>query len=225
MENRTLSFPVESAIGTVSVRECGSKKDWTRFAEAIGNVVIPSDLEVLLVVSDKALFDFNIFSQLEANSITELQWAYNSKVTDPAIEHIHHLTGLMGLALWETNIGDQALALIKDLSNLRWLDVGDTKITDKGVANLSELSFLSYLTLLEDGISDHGLLHLQNLRSLEGLDLMDTNVTDEGAETLCKMSQLKDLRICNTNITEKGYEKLKRALPDCRIRYLHPHNE
>src|SRR5947207_2747880 len=217
MENRTLSFPQDSVIGTLSVRKCGSKEEWTPFAEATGNVVVPSDREVSLAVSDKAMFDPGIFSHLEADALTELQWAYNSNVTDAAIEHILHLTGLRGLALWETNIGDRALDFIRNLSNLRWLDIGDTKVTDRGLTYLSEFSFLYYLTLLEDAITDDGLRNLQNLRSLEGLDLMDTDVTDKGAKTLSKMSQLKDLRICNTKITVNGYKKLKSALPDCRI--------
>jgi len=216
-------FPSESPIGTLLIRPRESQKEWEPFAEARGEVVIPADQEGLLEISDKAVFEPRILAHLSPNALSELSWAHNGKVTDAAIKHIRHLTGLMGLALWETNIGDGGLTSVKELSNLRWLDIGDTQVTDRGLAQLSDLPFLCYLTLLEDRITDDGLLHLQNLRSLEGLDLMDTDVTDKGAETLCRIGRLKDLRIVNTRITRNGFAKLKRALPECQIRYLDPH--
>lgn len=223
MQDRILSFPSDFSIGVLFVRPVGTREPWSLFADATGDIVIPSTKEARLEVSPTISFEPTIFSSLPSDAISEFEWVSTSKVSDAAIAQIQHLNGLKGLALWETNIGDEALWRVTHLSNLRWLDVGDTRITDDGLAHLRELSFLNYLTLLNDRITDEGAMHLQDLTNLEGLDLMNTSLTDEGADSLSRMRHLKNLRIFNTNITEPGYRNLKSALPDCRIRYYHPH--
>ena len=224
IQSRIITFRGDFSIGTLSLRASGSTEKWTDFGEAIGNVVIPLGQEVRLEVFPTVLLEKQTLSGLEPDALSEFQWVSTSKVTDAAIANLRHLTGLKGLALWETNIGDEALQHVRHLCNLSWLDIGDTKITDAGLGYLRELSCLNDLALLNDRISNYGLIHLQNLLKLEGLDLMNTPLTDEGAGMLCNMSRLKNLRIFNTCITEEGYQKLKAALPRCRIKYYHPQN-
>jgi len=224
MDNRTIRFPSSFSIGDVSIRLAGSPGDWSPFVQAIGDVMIPPDNEVRLDVSAAVVFEPNVFLTLEPNALAALSWVSTRRVTNGAIAYLQHLTGLRGLELWETNIGDEALQYLRQLSNLRWLDLGDTKITDDGLPHLSGLYLLKELALLNDRITDKGLPHLVVLASLERLDLMKTPLTDEGVETLCRMNQLKSLRIFNTCITEKGYKKLRSTLPDCRVKYYHPHH-
>jgi hypothetical protein len=218
-----MKFPDEHSIGELSLRTLGTREEWIEFAEAKGEIIIPTSKEILLEVSSTAVFDPTIFSNLEPDSLSVFEWVSTSKVTDDAIKHIQHLRGLSGLALWETGIGDEALWYLRQLSNLRWLDIGDTNITDNGLAYLCELDSLDELTLLNGRITDNGLAHLLRLPKLGGLDLMQTLVTDEGAEFLARLTSLRNLRIFKTKISEAGYKELKRELPDCQIRFYHPH--
>jgi Leucine Rich Repeat (LRR) protein len=223
--NRTIAFPVDYAIGIISVRQAGSTENWSVLSEAIGDVVVPAGKEVRLEVFSRARFDPAIFSNLDAPALDVIEWVSTSNVTDASIEHFRHLTGLRGLALWETSIGNESLRHVGHLSNLRWLDVGDTRITDEGLPFLSELSLLGTLTLMNDRITDKGLVYLKSLGGLGRLDLMNTLITDDGIETLRQMHQLTNLRIVNTLITETGFLRLKNTLTRCRIRYHHSHND
>ncbi len=224
MRSRTIKFLGDLSIGIVSVRTVSSRNDWSVFAEAIGDVVIPTNKEVRIEVSPTIVFDPSIFSTFESNALSVVEWVSTRKVSDAAIAHLRHLTGLKGLALWETNIGDEGLRHLRHLSKLRWLDIDDTRVTDDGLTYLSELSLLKELSLLNDRITDKGIVHLRNLTSLEGLDLMNTSVSDKAVEALRKMQQLRTLRIVNTSITEKGYREIKSALPRCKLLYYHPHH-
>ena len=224
MENRTLAFPANFSIGKISIRDREGNGEWSLFAQATGNVFIPADKEARLDVAARAAFDPEIFSSFDENALADFEWVSTSKVTDAAIQHIQHLTGLKGLALWETPIGDLALRHVRHLSHLRWLDIGDTKITDNGLVYLIEMRDLASLTLLNDKITDRGLVELQKLPGLVCLDLMRTLITDQGIESLCTMNRLRFLRICDTSITEEGFNELKVCLADCGIRYHHPHH-
>lgn len=223
MENRIIKFLSDHSIGILSFRAAGSNSDWTDFAEAVGNVVVPADKEARLNISPTVEFDPVILSTIEPDVLSVFGWVSTSKVTDDAIAHIQYLTGLQGLALWETNIGDEALWHLRHLSNLQWLDIGDTRITDEGLRHLQELALLRSLSLLNTQISDKGLHYLEGLIKLERLDLMNTLVTDAGVEKLENLTGLKSLRIYQTRITEAGYDKLQRGLPRCRIRFHDPH--
>lgn len=223
MKSVNFRFPPERPIGTLSTRPADSRQEWIEYAAAQGEITVPSELEVRLFIDPCVNFDPALFSKLEPESLAVIEWVSTNTVSDAAIKHLRHLIGLKGLALWETRIGDEALQSIKWLYNLEWLDIGDTNITDEGLVCVSELSSLDYLTLLHDKITAKGLVHLQRLPKLRGLDLMETLVGDDGIETLSRLSSLRSLRIVDTQFTESGYTELKRALPDCKIRYHHPH--
>ena len=224
MKESVLRFPKDRSIGRLSTRKSGSREECTEYAQGRGEIAVPWGLEVLLSIDPCVDFDPALFSKFEPQAFAVFEWVSTSRVSDAAIKHLQHLIGLKGLALWETNIGDEALRSIKWLYNLEWLDIGDTKITDDGLECLSELSSLDYLTLLNDQITDKGLVHLQKLPKLRGLDLMETLVSDDGVDALSRLSSLRSLRIVETHFTEEGYTALKTAMPNCQIRFHHPHH-
>ncbi|MFL6215171.1 MAG: leucine-rich repeat domain-containing protein [Blastocatellia bacterium] len=220
--HRTIQFPLQP-IGRLSVRAAGSQDEWADFAEACGIIIIPDDKEAHLTVA-YVDFDLQAFTAIAPDALTVFEWVSSRRVTDAAITNIRHLTGLQGLALWETSIGDETLFNLRHLSNLRWLDIGDTQITDVGLSYLSEMPLLYSLTLLNDRITDAGIAHLQRLPSLTHLDLMNTLVTDHGVATLKRLKGLRHLRVFGAGMTESGYRELKRALPGCRI-WFHRSND
>jgi hypothetical protein len=222
MNESVLRFPQDRSIGKLSIRKSKSQREWTEHAPARGEIAIPRGVEVLLAIDPCVEFDPALFSDFEPEALAVFEWVSTSRVFDAAIKHLRQLTGLKGLALWETDIGDEALRSIGHLYNLEWLDIGDTEITDQGLAWIRELCSLDYLTLLNDRVTDDCLVHLQRLPKLRGLDLMNTLVDDDGVAALSSLYRLRSLRIVGTQITEKGFKELKRALPHCQIRYHHP---
>ena len=224
MNEPVLRFPQDRSIGKLSIRNSDSQREWTEYAAARGEITIPRGAEVRLSIDPCVEFDPALFSDFEPEALAVFEWVSTSRVSDTAIKHLRQLTGLKGLALWETSIGDEALRSIGHLYSLEWLDIGDTEITDQGLAWIRKLWSLDYLTLLNDRVTDNCLVHLQRLPKLRGLDLMNTLVDDNGVAVLSRLFSLRSLRIVGTQITEKGFMELKRALPHCQIRYRHPHH-
>jgi Leucine Rich repeat len=222
MTMHVIHFPITRSLGKVYLPSGGPPDDWVEFAEAQGDVVVPSNLDVRLEVSKEGALDLSPLSKIEPDDIQVLELS-SINVGDFEIRHLQHLSGLRGLALWETDIGDVALSYVSRLIALRWLDIGDTKITNNGLVYLHSLASLRQLTLLNTQIGDEGLAHLLKLRELEYLDLMGTKVGDAGVSTLGRLKTLKSLRIYDTNISEAGYLEIKKAIPECQVKYRHYH--
>ena len=55
--------------------------------------------------------------------------------------------------------------------------------------------------------------------AIQSLDLRGTIVSDEGLIHLERLQSLEVLRLEDTSVTPQGVERLRRALPDCDIRY------
>lgn len=222
MKTRIVKFPAARSIGLLSVRQ-KPDDEWTNFASARGNVIVPDGKELRLEVSPKAIFDPRVFADFEPNALSVLEWVSTRQVNDSTVGFLQHLTGLKGLALWETKVGDLAMVSLARLQNLEWLDLGDTLITDDGLRYLLELRSLHYLSLLNTQVTDEGLRFVKRIVSLEGLDLMNTLITDEAIKHLRVLPKLRTLRITQTRISQLGYRKLSLALPHCNVRYHDPH--
>jgi Leucine-rich repeat (LRR) protein len=203
----------------ISLRDVENPREWKEYAEARGCLNVPSDRDVWLSVSYEAMSDLTPLSALAPADLQVLSITCTQGFKDAQLRHIENLTGLAGLALWETETGDAAFSRLSGLSNLRWLDIGDTQITDEGLAFIQGMSDLEELTLLNMHISNAGLRHLEGLRKLKRLDLMGTKVDDAGVEILGGLVGLESLRIIDTGISYPAFAKLKRALPKCQIVY------
>lgn len=203
----------------ISLRGVENPRDWAEYADARGEVAVPPDRDVWLSVGHEALSNLTPLSKLAATDLQVLSITCARRFEDAQLRHIEHLTGLIGLALWETETGDAAFARLSGLSNLCWLDIGDTQITDDSLAFIQGMSDLEELILLNNNISNAGLCHLEKLKKLKRLDLMSTKVDDASFETLGGLSSLESLRIIDTGISYPVFAKLKKVLPHCRIKY------
>ncbi len=193
--------------------------EWKEYAEARGKITIPCKMNLWLSVSYKAMFDLTPLSHLNADDLQELSITSSHEFDDIQLRNIESLTGLTGLALWETKTGDNTFSRLSHFSNLRWLDIGDTKITNDGLAFIKNMTCLEELSLLNNEIEDRGLRHLEGLKMLKRLDLMGTKVGDLSFEILQNMKGLEHLRIVDTNISYPIFAKLKLALPNSHISY------
>ena len=221
-ESRIIKFLTDRSMGMISLRDIENPREWNEYDEARGEVVVPLNRDVRLCVSYEAMSDLTPLSALKADDLQVLEITCTRKFEDAQLKHINGLTSLLGLALWETAIRDAAFMYLSRMSNLRWLDIGDTQITDQGLAFIRGMPSLEELTLLNTRISNEGLHHLEGLNKLKRLDLMGTKVDDAGFDILAELTGLESLRIMDTAISYPVYAKLKRALPNCQIKY-HEH--
>ena len=108
MKPSVLRFPLEYSIGMLSVRSVGDlgDREWVDLAEARGEITVPDGLELRLVIDGRFDFDPNHMLSFGPETFAVLEWVSSSNITDSSIRHIRHLTGLKGLALWESHIGD-----------------------------------------------------------------------------------------------------------------------
>ncbi len=89
--------------------------------------------------------------------------------------------------------------------------------------NLGELDFFDCAVSAEfsnpEKIGDKELEYVKEFRWLRHLDLANTKVTDKGLEFLAGLKHLEDLSLEGANVTEDGVTRLRRALPNCKIKH------
>ena len=78
---------------------------------------------------------------------------------------------------------------------------------------------IKHLNLDTTSLGDDALVHVAGLPSLESLELKDAQITDEGLKHVEVLSNLKQLYLVpGPGVSPAGLERLKRALPQTRIR-------
>ncbi|MCS7304746.1 MAG: leucine-rich repeat domain-containing protein [Thermoguttaceae bacterium] len=174
-----------------------------------------------LDLSYTTIRDENLLKELAGFEKLDVLELRRTEITDAGLEH------LAGLKLKNLTIPDQAktdLGLKHYLAALeepKELDLRLWKITDAGLAHLAGLKNLQVLNLWNTRITDAGLEHLAGLKNLQVLDLSFTQITNAGLEKLVELENLQELDVTGTNIrktTDVGYQKLKKAVPNCKIK-------
>ena len=144
----------------------------------------------------------------ELTKLKELNLQRN-KITD--------LSPLVGLKnLQELNLSDNIftdLSPLEGLTNLKELDLSRNNISD--LSPLEGLSNLQELNLSANTFTD--LSSLEGLTNLKELDLSRNNITD--LSPLEGLTNLQTLRIYGILIPEEQIAMLKKALPDCSVRW------
>ncbi len=142
-----------------------------------------------------------------------------SSISDAGLEHIKGLTNLQYLSLGHTQVTDAGLKHLSGLTNLQGLGIGNEQVTEVGLEHLRGLTNLHRLFLGNTQVTDAGLEHLRGLTNLRLLFLNNTQVTDAGLEHLSGLTNLQILELENTRVTATGVTDLRKALPDCQIRW------
>jgi len=142
-----------------------------------------------------------------------------TRINDASLEHINGLTGLRALMMDFTPVSDAGLKHLSGLTNLQGLGLNDTQVTDAGLVHLRGLTNLQTLRLNNTRVTDAGLEQVRGLTNLEVLKLNDTQVTDAGLEHLKGLTSLQTLELDDTRVTATGVTDLRKALPDCQIRW------
>jgi serine/threonine protein kinase/Leucine-rich repeat (LRR) protein len=92
-------------------------------------------------------------------------------------------------------LSDADLARLKDCNNLTWLDLSNTDVTAAGLA------------------------HLKDCKKLTAILLESTDVSDSAVAPLESCKNLTQLYLAKTKFTAAGIDELKKALPECKIKW------
>jgi len=182
--------------------------------EALGVDYFASVVRVVFHGNNAAGLEFiNQFPRLHTVNIPA------SGVADADLVYLEGLTTLHTIWLERNGVTDVGLHHLRALTGLETLDLAETHVGNEGLAQLTRLTRLTYLGLEKSLVTDAGLVHLAALHHLEILNLNGTQVSDEGLLHLARLTALEELYLVDTNVSEAGVERLKKALPNCHVRY------
>lgn len=216
---RDLSFPF--GFDPKCVRLAG---DWDFVGQAQGDVVVPADRNVQLVVvlrpakTDAARLpelsrhflqdrvtvdpeDLSGLSRLAPDDLYRLRVSsmVRSKDVDQRIlEPISRLTGLEVLCLSQTGVTDKQMHRLKPLQSLRALEFRqEFSLRNAGLAVLKDLPALEYLDL-DTATTDVGFKHLGQLQNLRWLRLRTGRTWGPGLAELAHAPRLERLCLWGT---------------------------
>lgn len=138
------------------------------------------------------------------------------------LRNLKGIKQLESLDFYRTPVTDRDMAdleLFPTLSSIT-LNAGN-KVTDQGLARLHELvSLQSFRLHTNSQVSDNGMQHLAKAKTLRSIRFFDVvAVSDTGLKHLKQLTNLESILIQGTQVTEDGIADLKKALPDCEIRW------
>lgn len=121
------------------------------------------------------------------------------------------LPALEQLDLIDTNVRD--LTPLANLTRLESLDLSGTEVSD--ITPLTDLTGLKTLYLNYTAVSD--LSPIAKMTNLTTLRMIHTKVTD--LSVLADLPNLRILRLDKSKVNREEAAKLRKALPNCSIRY------
>jgi len=230
-QTRILHFPRDRSLGTLKVLTDTPEHhpssvlyayadQWEYVAQAKGDVAVPADKPLLLLVRRPAQ-DLSPLANLRPDDLHILSIeAYKERVYRPDETMMPHLSGLTGLEILHilgTNITNRGLQHIKGLKSLKHLAlVCEPQLGNAALATVAELTgleglCLSNVTYSNEGgrITDEGLRHLGKLTSLKELTLVAPKVRGPGLAYLAKLPSLRNLTLAGENFGDAQMEYLQ----------------
>jgi len=241
-QERTLKFPSDRSLGMVKLLpDPEDKLSWwwgnppeETVAEAKGDVRVPADKHVGLVVSREGWADLSPLVDLKPGAI-EVLWlpcgTSKDKPGDGCLVPISEMAGLKTLCLYEAGVTGAGLSLLTNMASLERLSVWENDLDESAFAQLAQirslrglrfytgslvsaetLSQLASLPLLEDlflpQLQREAYSCLKQLASLQALFLGGVG---HGAELIAQLAHLTSLQ--HLSMGDLTDEELA-ALPD-----------
>lgn len=217
--SRILHFPAGASSGVLYIREPDDQWDmpsdeWQRFADALGNVIVPPGKELRLDVYLTDSQSLSALAALRPGDLAELR-LNGHPVTESDLADLVCLDGLMSLSFspvgvlnWSL-VEETVLARIGRLSRLKKLDLAWTTTSDNGLMFLVGLTRLGDLSLSGLKVTGEGLAVLQSTPCLYALDLSYSTIEDDSLKHLAELLWLEKLSIANTEISNVGLSYLQ----------------
>lgn len=156
----------------------------------------------------------------ECRNLTRLALGGDS-ATDEGIAHFKGCTSLVEINFHDnTLVTDAGLAHFKDCKNLIHLDLSNaSKVSDAGLLHFKDCKNLQVLFVYGTKVTNAGLEHFKHWKELRDIYLDGLPVTDAGLAHLAGLDKLASIILTGTKVTAKGIEGLKKALPNCHIKW------
>jgi beta-lactamase regulating signal transducer with metallopeptidase domain/thiol-disulfide isomerase/thioredoxin len=238
---RVLHFPKERSLGRLLTRDAsihhevtdyycwGTNKwgvraeSWAYLADARGDVVIPANTSVQLMVSTGGALDLSPLASLRPDDLDTL---HCGKFTDDSLRCLAGLTGLKTLDMRDFSqektsaalprLTERGLKSLEGLVNLECFDLPDG-LTNQGLAAITRVKSLKGLYFgYHHSITNEGLAALAQLPNLEELDLNGEALTNDALAQLAQCSRLSYLALNSKTFGDPGMKYLKN-IPSLRI--------
>lgn len=186
----------------------GYGDEWQYIGEATGDVAVPVNVPLQLVINGTESKDLSGLSKLRPDDLDMLIIDYSLKpVRDPDMTIMPYLSGLTGLKtlhLFTTGITHNGLRHIKGFKSLRELRLGvKPRFGDAVLADMSELSSLEVL-IFAGAPADSSLSHLAKLTSLRELRIDVSNIKGSGLVNLEGLPSLQYLILKGKSFGDDG---------------------
>jgi len=160
----------------------------------------------------------------------------STRVTSQGVAELHHHPTLMDLSLYGTAIDDRAVAALASMPKLLMLDVTDTGISGRGLQSIRESmpgcelsgSFVDLGGEPQQKYSETPKQWAALMEHIVALDvehpkklvvLAWTNIQDDQLVALHGLKNVELIDLRGSAATAEGIDALRRALPDCEVRY------
>lgn len=199
---RTVQFPADKSLGPISIEGMGylGRTDWIEIANAQGEVTLPANKPLRLVIEDLGDYVWPALNSVDSNLFQHL--VIQSTSVEP--------TDLANISKWDLEsvqimsprmnqfctINGAALATLRSMPSLKSLRLQMLNLNDNDLAELSRFPALENLQLLgTPHITDVGIISLKNAKSLKSLSLINVNITDAAIESLSTTKSLEEISI------------------------------
>lgn len=198
-----LKFPKDYQVGWLfGINRKSNQYDKNVFyADAIGQVSVPSDISLMLNVNPQSAASMRWLTEIESTQLKQL-YLGQTGINNENIQYISHLINLEELSFCHVyeNINDLGTHHLKLLINMRKLYLNSTDIGNITLSYLSNMHQLEYLSIGATNVTDNGLKHLYRLSSLKEISF---DLAYSGGR--------------KNYVTLKGIEGLQYCLPECKI--------
>ena len=212
---------VASEKGLVLDVQQGKFCYWKGFSRADRRITFTADSKTIITDHDK-------FMGVDRPDHEKLMGLYLPDLFNDDLQRIHKLISASeikrtdGLLHLEFHIQGrksvQALNLLERLNEPLALNLESSPLlTDQMMKSLEELNLRKLNLSKCDRLTDEALRCLRAQKSLESLNLSRTRLSDQALDHLTELSNLRIL-IPDEDMTESGLQKLRKALPNLRIK-------
>lgn len=213
---RTLRFPSDVSLGTVSIRDWGyatntqrdETQSWQPLGEARGKVSVPAGKEVQLTVRPAQSGNLSALRRLGATALQNL-FMNQCPIHDEDLAGISHLTGLFYLSMDDTPIGPAGYAQLRRLTSLREVSIVGTTLGEEGRQFIAQQPFLESIDADRADLGDDWLIGLPPMEKLKFLSLDESKgITDNGIQHISKHRNIEQVFLSYTGLTDEGMKSI-----------------
>jgi len=152
-ESRIVRFPMDRALGTLSIRPWdNAEAEWRVHGDARGPMSLGGDHVLKLSVPATDTPDLSALASLDPNALFALE-LNGETIVDAQMNDVAKLTGLHELTLRDTRITSQGIKLLAGMTELRALDLRGTPLSPGAGAALAGFTGLEKLDVGATGLA------------------------------------------------------------------------